>query len=168
MLNVAIVGCGRISKNHLSAISSNSNFKLSALCDIDKSKIDTSLAYIKENNLAIDTENVSAYANYNLLLEDARSGSISLDMIILTTPSGLHPNQAISAAESGLHVCTEKPMATRWNDGLAMVKKFDDCNKKLFVVKQNRLNSTIKLLKKKSTSFESLSLKNIPNLRGSL
>ena len=43
---------------------------------------------------------------------------------------------------------TEKPMATRWHDGLSMVKACDDANVKLFVVKQNRRNATLQLLKK--------------------
>jgi UDP-N-acetyl-2-amino-2-deoxyglucuronate dehydrogenase len=43
---------------------------------------------------------------------------------------------------------TEKPMATRWQDGLAMVKACDDAGVRLFVVKQNRRNSTLQLLKR--------------------
>jgi len=44
-------------------------------------------------------------------------------------------------------VMTEKPMATRWHDGLRMVKACDDANVRLFVVKQNRRNPTLQLLK---------------------
>lgn len=43
---------------------------------------------------------------------------------------------------------TEKPMATRWHDGLRMVKACDDAGVRLFVVKQNRRNATLQLLKK--------------------
>jgi UDP-N-acetyl-2-amino-2-deoxyglucuronate dehydrogenase len=68
--------------------------------------------------------------------------------IVLTTPSGLHPSQAIQAARAGFHVMTEKPMATRWQDGLAMVKACDDAGVRLFVVKQNRRNRTLQLLKR--------------------
>jgi UDP-N-acetyl-2-amino-2-deoxyglucuronate dehydrogenase len=42
---------------------------------------------------------------------------------------------------------TEKPMATRWADGLAMVKACDDARVRLFVVKQNRRNRTLQLLR---------------------
>jgi UDP-N-acetyl-2-amino-2-deoxyglucuronate dehydrogenase len=42
---------------------------------------------------------------------------------------------------------TEKPMATRWQDGLAMVRACDAAGVRLFVVKQNRRNSTLQLLK---------------------
>ena len=36
-INVAVVGCGRISKNHLDAIQKNAdNLQLVALCDVDE------------------------------------------------------------------------------------------------------------------------------------
>jgi UDP-N-acetyl-2-amino-2-deoxyglucuronate dehydrogenase len=47
-----------------------------------------------------------------------------------------------------VHVITEKPMATRWCEGLQMVKACDEAFVHLFVVKQNRLNSTLQLLKR--------------------
>jgi UDP-N-acetyl-2-amino-2-deoxyglucuronate dehydrogenase len=59
----------------------------------------------------------------------------------------LHPEQTIDVAASGRHVMTEKPMATRWHDGLRMVRACDDANVRLFVVKQNRRNATLQLLK---------------------
>jgi UDP-N-acetyl-2-amino-2-deoxyglucuronate dehydrogenase len=71
----------------------------------------------------------------------------SADLVILATPSGLQPEQAIQVAQSGRHVMTEKPMATRWHDGLRMVKACDEANVRLFVVKQNRRNATLQLLK---------------------
>ena len=61
---------------------------------------------------------------------------------------GLHSGQAIEIAESGRHVMTEKPMATRWHDGLHMVKACDDAGVRMFVVKQNRRNATVQLLKR--------------------
>jgi UDP-N-acetyl-2-amino-2-deoxyglucuronate dehydrogenase len=53
----------------------------------------------------------------------------------------------IDAAHAGLSVVTEKPMATRWADGLAMVRACDEAGVRLFVVKQNRLNRTLQLLR---------------------
>jgi UDP-N-acetyl-2-amino-2-deoxyglucuronate dehydrogenase len=72
----------------------------------------------------------------------------SADVVALCTPSGLHPQLTILAAQRGVHVVTEKPMATRWRDGLDMVKACDDAGVRLFVVKQNRSNSTLRLLKR--------------------
>ena len=53
------------------------------------------------------------------------------------------------AANSGIHVCTEKPMALNLSDAKEMIKICKDSNVKLFVIKQNRLNPTLQILKKK-------------------
>jgi UDP-N-acetyl-2-amino-2-deoxyglucuronate dehydrogenase len=59
----------------------------------------------------------------------------------------LHPTQAMDAARAGFDVMTEKPMATRWHDGQSMVRTCDEAGVRLFVVKQNRRNKTLQLLK---------------------
>jgi UDP-N-acetyl-2-amino-2-deoxyglucuronate dehydrogenase len=69
------------------------------------------------------------------------------DCVVLASPSGLHSAQTIRVAETGRHVMTEKPMATRWQDGLAMVRACDAADVRLFVVKQNRRNRTLQMLK---------------------
>jgi UDP-N-acetyl-2-amino-2-deoxyglucuronate dehydrogenase len=69
------------------------------------------------------------------------------DAVVLATPSGLHSRQAIKVAQSGRHVVSEKPMATKWEEGVAMVRACRDAGVKLFVVKQNRLNATLQLVK---------------------
>ena len=74
--------------------------------------------------------------------------SENLDLAVLCTPSGIHPEQAIVSAKYRVNVVTEKPMATRWDDGLKMVKACDEEDVRLFVVKQNRHNPTLKLLKR--------------------
>ena len=71
-----------------------------------------------------------------------------LDAVVLSTPSGLHAEQAIAAARKGVNVISEKPMATRFEDGLKMVRVCDQNNVRLFVVKQNRKNATLQLLKR--------------------
>ena len=53
-----------------------------------------------------------------------------------------------SVQKKKVSVVTEKPMATKWNDALKMVRACEEANVRLFVVKQNRFNPTIKLIKK--------------------
>ena len=50
----------------------------------------------------------------------------NLDLVVLCTPSGLHAQQTEIIAKYGVCVMTEKPMATRWHDGIRMVKACDD------------------------------------------
>ena len=133
-IRLALVGCGRISANHFAAMKEHkSHIKLVDVCD-------TNLEALAQ---AVSRTNAKGHNNLSELLQDT-----SADLIILTTPSGLHQEQAIQVAQSGRHVMTEKPMATRWSDGLKMVQACEDANVRLFVVKQNRHNATLRLLKK--------------------
>lgn len=133
-IKIAVVGCGRISKNHFGSIEKHSDdFELVAVCDIDSEVLKTHA----------EKYNVPAYQNLEDLLKAEK-----LDVVALCTPSGVHPAQAVLAAKYKVHVVTEKPMATRWDDGLRMVKACDDAGVRLFVVKQNRHNTTLQLLKR--------------------
>ncbi|VVE20152.1 oxidoreductase [Pandoraea eparura] len=133
-IRFAIVGCGRIAKNHIAALREHADrAELVAVCDVDPAAL----------KAAAEQTGAQPYGNLRELLANA-----DFDVAVLTTPSGLHPEQAIEVAAAGRHVMTEKPMATRWHDGLRMVKACDDANVRLFVVKQNRRNATLQLLKR--------------------
>lgn len=133
-IRIAVVGCGRISKNHFGAIEAHSaDLELAAVCDTDP-------AVLAEHSAA---HGVPGYAKLEEMLQNE-----TLDAIALCTPSGIHPDQAILGAKYGVHVITEKPMATRWEDGVRMVRACDEAGVFLFVVKQNRRNTTLQLLKR--------------------
>ena len=72
----------------------------------------------------------------------------SLDLVTLCTPSGLHASQTIKAAKKKVNVITEKPMATKWEDGLAMVRVCEEEGPAFYILEQNRRNSTLQLLKR--------------------
>ncbi len=132
-LRLALVGCGRIAANHFGAIEGHAdNIELVDVCDIDPAALKS----------AIDRTGAIGHLQISEMLK-----TTTADLVVLTTPSGLHPQQAIDVAKAGKHVMTEKPMATRWQDGLHMVKACDDAGVRLFVVKQNRRNATLQLLK---------------------
>jgi UDP-N-acetyl-2-amino-2-deoxyglucuronate dehydrogenase len=132
-IRFAIVGCGRIAQNHFDAIQSYAETaEIVSVCDIDPSALDK----------AATKTHAKAYTNLTAMLDDTNA-----DIVVLTTPSGLHSIQAIEVAASGRHVVTEKPMATRWHDGARMVKACDEANVHLFVVKQNRRNPPLQRLK---------------------
>ncbi|WP_148717353.1 Gfo/Idh/MocA family protein [Chitinolyticbacter meiyuanensis] len=133
-IRTAIVGCGRISKNHFDSIGQHSsNLQLIAVCDVNAEVL---AEHTKKYN-------VPGYRDIKALFEHEQ-----IDLVVLCTPSGLHPEQAILAASYKIHVMTEKPMATRWHDGVSMVRACDQAGVRLFVVKQNRHNSTLQLLKR--------------------
>ncbi len=136
-IRIAIVGCGRISKNHFGSIEKHADqLELVSICDIAPA----ALAEFSEKY------KVPAYRDMEEML-----GKEQLDLVALCTPSGIHPDQAVLAAKYKVHVMTEKPMATRWNDGVRMVRACDEAGVLLFVVKQNRRNTTLQLLKRAVT-----------------
>lgn len=133
-IRFALVGCGRIAANHFEAVRVHAErCELVDVCDVDPKALDAAVA----------RTGAAGHRDLGSMLTATKA-----DCVILTTPSGLHPAQAIDVARSGRHVMTEKPMATRWQDGLAMVRACDEAGVRLFVVKQNRRNRTLQLLKR--------------------
>jgi UDP-N-acetyl-2-amino-2-deoxyglucuronate dehydrogenase len=132
-IRFALVGCGRIASNHFGAIEKHTQrCELVDVCDVDA-------AALAE---AVRRTGAQGHREYSAML-----ASTNADIVVIATPSGLHSVQAIEAAKAGFDVMTEKPMATRWSDGLAMVRACDEAGARLFVVKQNRRNRTLQLLK---------------------
>lgn len=132
-IRIALVGCGRIAKNHLQAIAGlEQDLELVAVCD----------AHFPAAEAVAQEYGTRAYADLSELLVESDA-----DVVVVCTPSGLHGRQAVEIAHAGKHVITEKPMATRWYDGLEMVNACDEAGVRLFVVKQNRRNATLQLLK---------------------
>lgn len=133
-IRFALVGCGRIAANHFGAIQKHADrCEITDVCDIEPQALES----------AIQKTGAQGYRTLQDLLANTTA-----DCIVLATPSGLHSAQAIQIAKYGFHVMSEKPMATRWQDGLNMVKACDEAGVHLFVVKQNRRNTTLQLLKR--------------------
>lgn len=132
-LRVALVGCGRISANHFEAIARVEGLELSAVCDVVESRA----------REAGEKLGVPWFTSYEKMLAEA-----DCDAVTIATPSGLHPQQGILAARAGKHVISEKPMAISLAGADALVHACDDAGVRLFVVKQNRLNATVQLVKR--------------------
>jgi UDP-N-acetyl-2-amino-2-deoxyglucuronate dehydrogenase len=133
-IRFGLVGCGRIWKNHVEALKKHAaDAEIVAVCDVDERALEAGEA----------ATGSQGYLQYEEFLRKSEA-----DVVVLSTPSGLHADQTIRAAQAGKHVITEKPMATRWQDGKRMVTACDQAAVRLFVVKQNRRNATLQLLKK--------------------
>ena len=133
MIRIGLVGCGRISASHFKAISEHGErCQLVAVCDI-----------IEERARKAAIENSCNYhTSFDVMLK-----AENLDLVAICTPSGMHPNQGITAAEAGIHVLTEKPIGIKIADADRLIKTCDEKAVRLFVVKQNRLNATMQALK---------------------
>lgn len=133
-IRFALAGCGRIAQSHVAALGQHAaDVELVGVFDTNPQAAE---------QLAAAT-GARAYPDYADMLRN--SGA---DTVVLATPSGLHARQATEAADAGLHIVTEKPMATRWEDGKRMVAACDRAGVRLFVVKQNRGSPPVRLLKR--------------------
>lgn len=133
-IKIAVVGCGRISNNHFQSIYAHKDkMTLVAVCDNNPT---TLKKYEKKFK-------VNGYLSLDELLKKEK-----LDLVSICTPSGLHSSQTQLCAKHNVNIITEKPMATKWKDALKMVEVCDKAGVKLFVVKQNRNNPTLQLLKR--------------------
>lgn len=131
-VRIALVGCGRIAQNHFDAIAKVDGLELSAVCDVDPARA----------KAAGEANKVPSFTSYEEMLAKA-----SCDAVAICTPSGLHPQHGMLAAHAGKHVISEKPMAITLSAADELVAACDNAHVHLFVVKQNRLNPAIQLLR---------------------
>ncbi|ULQ57473.1 Gfo/Idh/MocA family oxidoreductase [Flavihumibacter rivuli] len=127
----AIVGCGHIAKKHAAEIASRG--ELVAVCDI----VPEAAAILASGTQA------SIYDDITTLL-----ASEKVDILVVSSPNGLHPAHTIAGLKAGCHVLCEKPMAIHSADARAMVEVAKDTGRQLFVVKQNRFNAPVLFVKK--------------------
>ncbi|MFH1355675.1 MAG: Gfo/Idh/MocA family oxidoreductase [bacterium] len=132
MKKVALVGCGRISKRHIEAITDCDNLSLACVCDIDEKKG-------KSVSMDIDVPFVK---NYN----DIKG----VDIISVLTPSGLHPKHAIEIAENtdAKYIVVEKPISLTLREAYELYDRVEKAGKVFLPVFQNRYNPLVNYIKK--------------------
>jgi UDP-N-acetyl-2-amino-2-deoxyglucuronate dehydrogenase len=136
MYTIGVVGCGRISKNHFETIQQlqkEGKAALGGCCDILPERAQE----------AGERWGCSAYGSMEEMLKES-----PCDMVALCTPSGIHPDQVCLAARYGKHILSEKPAGTKLAAVDRAIEACDAAGVQYFVVKQNRFNSTIQLLRK--------------------
>ena len=130
ILNFALVGCGRVSENHLSAITSGAfPARLVAVADAEEPR-----AKAKGEKYGVPW-----YADYHRMVESHPE----IDVIDVATPTGYHAAHVVDLARHGRHIVVEKPMALRVADCDAMIRACRRHGGRLFIVKQNRFNPAV-------------------------
>ncbi|MCP3667365.1 MAG: Gfo/Idh/MocA family oxidoreductase [Gammaproteobacteria bacterium] len=127
MLNVALVGCGRIAKRHSELLGDEQieGMRLKAVCDI-----------VEEKAKAIGEKYGIPYFKDM----DSMMQSESIDVVVVLTPTGVHAENVINLAKYQKDIITEKPMALTLDGVDEMIRACDENGCRLFVVKQNRFN----------------------------
>ena len=93
-IRIALVGCGRISRNHIKAIAlHHERSELVALCDTEQKRLDSAQQLVTEaaQEYPAAANKPEQFIDYDNLLEAIKSNSLKVDLVVLTTPSGLHP-----------------------------------------------------------------------------
>lgn len=126
----AIIGCGHIAQRHASCIASIG--QLVAVCDIDDAKAQALASKYKAASYTEVTEMLAA---------------VKPDIVAICSPNGWHPPHAIECLRSGSHVLCEKPLSINSSTGREMILAAQECQRKLLVVKQNRFNPPVLVVK---------------------
>lgn len=134
-LKYALIGCGRISPNHISA-AINNNFEIVALCDIDEEKA---------RNLIIDFNlgnNVRTYNNYAEMIINE-----DINLIGIATESGNHAEIAKTCIKKGINLVIEKPIALSLADADEIIRLSQEHKVVVSACHQNRFNKSIKKIR---------------------
>lgn len=137
-MKYALIGCGRIATNHVTA-AVNNNLEIVAVCDIVPEKMEEILA---KHNLA-DDKSIKRYTDYKQMLEENE-----LELVSIATESGKHAAIALDTIDAGVSVIIEKPMAMNIADAEEIIKRADEKNVKVSACHQNRFNVAIQEVRK--------------------
>jgi predicted dehydrogenase len=105
-LKLALIGCGGYTAAYLRALQNHADADLVAVCDVDLAKAEAAARAV----------GAQPYVDWQAALATPH-----LEGAIIATPNYLHAAMTLSAAERGLHVLCEKPMATNLDDARRMV-----------------------------------------------
>ena len=137
-MKYALIGCGRISTNHIKA-AVNNGLEIIAVCDvIPEHKEDV----LKKHGLEEDIS-IKRYTDYKKMIHDNQ-----VDLISIATESGLHAQIALDCIEAGINVIIEKPMAMSLADADKILQLSEEKNVKVSACHQNRFNIAVQEMRK--------------------
>jgi UDP-N-acetyl-2-amino-2-deoxyglucuronate dehydrogenase len=131
--HIGLIGSGNITQTHARAARAIPGVQISAIYSTNPQ----SVARLATEQHAKPFTDFAAFLSHK-----------PMDLVILGTPSGLHAEQGIAAAQHGLHVLTEKPIDITTKKADALIAAADKANVKLAVIFQDRLKPNIQRLKK--------------------
>ena len=119
MLNIGIVGCGKIADGHLEEIQKLGCARVLAVCDLEP---------ILAEQLAVRYSVPHRYSDFDRMLSEHR-----LDVVHIATPPHSHLALAQKAAKAGCHVFLEKPLALNATDGRRLIDCVHQTNRKMTI-----------------------------------
>ena len=132
-VRVALIGCGKVASIHAAALASLPEAEFVAACDVSADRADAFAA----------KHRVRPFTDLAAMLRDARP-----DVLIIGTPHPLHADAAVRAAEAGVHVLVEKPLAASLADCDAMLAAARKGGVTLGVISQRRFYEPVQRMKR--------------------
>ena len=134
-MKYALIGCGRISPNHIAAAKQN-ELEIVALCDVVK---DNMIDKIKKFDL---NSSIPCYTDYVEMLEKEKP-----ELVAIATESGKHAEIALKCMDYGCNLIIEKPIALSIEDADKIIEKAKELKLKVCACHQNRFNKSIQKIR---------------------
>lgn len=131
-MKYALIGCGRISPNHLEA-AINNNLDIVGICDIIPENMDKLL-----DKLNIEKNKYNKYTNYIEMLEKEKP-----ELVAIATESGKHAEIALKCLDYNTNLIIEKPIALSLEDADKIIEKSKEKGLVVCANHQNRFNKSI-------------------------
>ncbi len=132
-MRYALIGCGRISTNHIGAALHN-QLEIVAVCDVKPGNMDSLL---EKHNLNGDM-GIKRYTDYRKMLSE-----VMPELVSIATESGLHGEIAVYCIRMGIHVIIEKPMAMSLGQADQIIRMSEKYHVKVAACHQNRFNLAV-------------------------
>lgn len=136
MINIALVGIGRIGLVHAHTIKTKLQSEVNLSLFVDSK--------VKDLEYKAKNYGVKFSRSFDECLNDK-----TIDAVLLCTPTDTHTESCIRALQSGKHVFCEKPIATNISDHLKVIKAAKESNKKLMVGFNRRFDHNYKSIKER-------------------
>lgn len=136
-MKYALIGCGRISPNHIAAALNNS-LEITAFADIEKSHAED-----KITKFDLQNKGIHLYTDYREMLVKETP-----ELVTIATESGKHAQIALDCMDAGCNVIVEKPIALSIEDADRMIQKGKEKNVTICACHQNRFNKSIQEIRK--------------------
>src|SRR6185295_11422012 len=125
-INLGILGGGNISQTHARAAREIAGVEIAGVCGQNQDKI----------KRFTEAYGGRAYQNIQDFLRHK-----PMEIVLIGSPSGLHAEQGIAAANHGLHVLVEKPIDITVERAHSLINACEKNNVKLGVFFQDRVSA---------------------------
>ena len=137
-MKYALIGCGRISTNHVKAVINN-KLEFVAVCDL----IPEHMEEVLEKNGLREDVSIRRYTDYREMIDEQKP-----ELVGIATESGAHAEIALYCIDHGIHVIIEKPMAMSMKDADEIIRRSEEKGVKVSACHQNRFNVAVQEMRK--------------------